>query len=141
QSLRMTRLVEDLLLLARLDEGQKILVERVDLTQLALEGLADVRGAGTGHHWAIEVPEEPVTVTADSGRLHQVVANILSNAHIHTPQGTTITVSVAEEGDAGVLRVHDNGPGIDPVLAENLFSRFVRGDASRARQTGGTGLG
>ncbi len=141
QSLRMTRLVEDLLLLARLDEGQELIAELVDLTQLALESLADVRLAGPRHHWAIEVPEEPVMVTADAGRLHQVIANVLSNAHTHTPEGTTITVSVVAEGDAGILRVHDDGPGIDPALVENLFSRFVRGDASRARQTGGTGLG
>ncbi len=141
QSLRMTRLVEDLLLLARLDEGRELVYDAVDLTQLALEGLEDVRLSGPEHHWTIEVPEEPVNVIGDTGRLHQVVANLLSNAHTHTPAGTTISLSVAAEEDAGILRVRDDGPGIDPALLERLFSRFSRGDVSRARQTGGTGLG
>ncbi len=141
QSLRMTRLVEDLLLLARLDEGQELVYGTVDLGRLALEALADARPTGPAHHWIIEVPDEPVAVRGDAGRLHQVAANLLANARTHTPEGTTITVSVSEEADAGILRVHDDGPGIDPALREELFSRFARGDASRARRTGGTGLG
>ncbi|WP_431790930.1 sensor histidine kinase [Microbacterium paraoxydans] len=141
QSLRMTRLVEDLLLLARLDEGRELVYGTVDLTQLALEGLSDARPTAADHHWNIEVPDEPVTVVGDAGRLHQVVANLLANARTHTPAGTTVTLSVAREGDEGVLRVHDDGPGIDPALRDELFARFARGDSSRARQTGGTGLG
>ena len=141
QSLRMTRLVEDLLLLARLDEGQELAYGTVDLVQLALESLADAQPTGPGHHWSIEVPEEPVIIVGDAGRLHQVAANLLANARTHTPDGTTITLRVSQEGDAGVLTVHDDGPGIAPALQEELFSRFARGDASRARQTGGTGLG
>jgi len=141
QSLRMTRLVEDLLLLARLDEGRELVYGTVDLTQLALEGLSDARPTAADHHWSIEVPDEPVTVVGDAGRMHQVVANLLANARTHTPAGTTITLSVAREGDEAVLRVHDDGPGIDPAIREELFARFARGDSSRARQTGGTGLG
>lgn len=141
QSLRMTRLVEDLLLLARLDEGQELVYGTVDLTQLALEGLSDARPTAADHHWSIEVPEEPVVVVGDAGRMHQVVANLLANARTHTPAGTTITLSVAREGDDAVLRVHDDGPGIDPAIRDELFARFARGDSSRARQTGGTGLG
>lgn len=141
QSLRMTRLVEDLLLLARLDEGRELVYGTVDLTQLALEGLSDARPTAADHHWNIEVPDEPVTVVGDAGRLHQVVANLLANARTHTPAGTTVTLSVAREGDEAVLRVHDDGPGIDPALRDELFARFARGDSSRARQTGGTGLG
>ncbi|GAB3634130.1 HAMP domain-containing sensor histidine kinase [Microbacterium shaanxiense] len=141
QSLRMTRLVEDLLLLARLDEGQELVHGTVDLTQLALEGLADARPTAPGHHWIIEVPEEPVVMLGDAGRLHQVVANLLANARTHTPEGTTITLSVAREGEDAVIRVHDDGPGIDPQVRDELFARFARGDSSRARQTGGTGLG
>lgn len=141
QSLRMTRLVEDLLLLARLDEGRELVYGTVDLTQLALEGLSDARPTALDHHWIIEVPDEPVTVVGDAGRMHQVVANLLANARTHTPAGTTITLSVAREGEDAVLRVHDDGPGIDPAIRDELFARFARGDSSRARQTGGTGLG
>lgn len=141
QSLRMTQLVEDLLLLARLDEGRELVYGTVDLGQLALEALTDAQPTGPEHDWVIEVPEEPVPVLGDAGRLHQVAANLLANARTHTPAGTTITVSVSEEADAGVLRVHDDGPGIEPALQGELFSRFARGDASRTRQSGGTGLG
>ena len=141
QSLRMTRLVEDLLLLARLDEGRELVYGTVDLAQLALEGLSDARPTAVDHHWSIEVPDEPVTIVGDAGRMHQVVANLLANARTHTPAGTTITLSVAREGEDAVLRVHDDGPGIDPAIRDELFARFARGDSSRARQTGGTGLG
>lgn len=141
QSLRMTRLVEDLLLLARLDEGRELVYGTVDLTQLALEGLSDARPTAVDHHWNIDVPDEPVTIVGDAGRMHQVVANLLANARTHTPAGTTVTLSVAQEGEEAVLRVHDDGPGIDPAIRDELFARFARGDSSRARQTGGTGLG
>jgi len=141
QSLRMTRLVEDLLLLARLDEGQELVHGTVDLTQLALEGLSDARPTAPEHIWNIDVPAEPVLMLGDAGRLHQVVANLLANARTHTPAGTAITLSVAREGDEAVIRVRDDGPGIDPAVREELFARFARGDSSRARQTGGTGLG
>lgn len=141
QSLRMTRLVEDLLLLARLDEGRELVYGSVDLTQLALESLSDARPTAADHHWAIEVPDEPVVIIGDAGRMHQVVTNLLANARTHTPAGTTITLRVSEEDGAAVLRVHDDGPGIDPALRDELFARFARGDSSRARQTGGTGLG
>lgn len=141
QSLRMTRLVEDLLLLARLDEGRELVYGTVDLAQLALEGLSDARPTAPDHRWNIDVPDEPVVVVGDTGRLHQVVTNLLANARTHTPAGTEITLSVTREGDEAVLRVHDDGPGIDPAVREELFARFARGDSSRARQTGGTGLG
>ena len=141
QSLRMTRLVEDLLLLARLDEGRELVYGTVDLAQLALEGLSDARPTAADHRWSIEVPDEPIVVLGDAGRMHQVVANLLANARTHTPAGTEITLSVSREGDDAVLRVHDDGPGIDPSVREELFARFARADTSRARQTGGTGLG
>jgi two-component system OmpR family sensor kinase len=141
QSLRMTRLVEDLLLLARLDEGRELVYGTVDLTQLALESVSDARPTAPDHRWDIDVPDEPVVVVGDSGRLHQVVTNLLANARTHTPAGTGITLSVSRSGDEAVLSVHDDGPGIDPAVRDELFSRFARGDSSRARQTGGTGLG
>lgn len=141
QSLRMTTLVEDLLLLARLDEGQELVYGTVDLTRLAVEAVGDARAAGPDHEWVLEVGDEPVQIAGDTGRLHQVVANLLANARTHTPEKTTVTVTVARDGDSAVLRVHDDGPGIDPSLRDELFERFSRADRSRARQTGGTGLG
>ncbi|UJP11632.1 HAMP domain-containing histidine kinase [Microbacterium sp. KUDC0406] len=141
QSLRMTRLVEDLLLLARLDEGRELSHAPVDLTMLAVEELTDARPTATDHIWGLDVPEEPIMVDGDAGRLHQVVANLLANARTHTPAGTTITLSLTATADGAELRVHDDGPGIDPEVRDELFARFARGDVSRARQTGGTGLG
>ena len=141
QSLRMTSLVEDLLLLARLDEGRELVHGTVDLTQLAVEGLADARPTAPDHDWQLDVPADPIVVLGDNGRLHQVVANLLANARTHTPTGTTITLSVTTSAQGAELRVHDDGPGIDPQVRDELFARFARGDASRARQTGGTGLG
>ncbi|CAN7329726.1 HAMP domain-containing sensor histidine kinase [Microbacterium sp. LjRoot45] len=140
-SLRMTTLVEDLLLLARLDEGKELVYGAVDLTRIAIEAASDAQVAGADHEWVVEVGEEPVVVAGDGARLHQVVANLLTNARVHTPAGTRVTASVAlDEGEA-VLRIHDDGPGIDPAVADELFERFARADSSRARQTGGTGLG
>ncbi|WP_425562764.1 sensor histidine kinase [Microbacterium soli] len=141
QSLRMTRLVEDLLLLARLDEGRELLRSEVDLTQLAVEALTDAQPTAPEHVWELDVPGDPVLLSGDAGRLHQVLANLLANARTHTPTGTTITLSLAVEGGDAVLRVHDDGPGIDPDVRDEMFARFARGDASRARRTGGTGLG
>ena len=141
QSLRMTSLVEDLLLLARLDEGQELVYGTVDLTRLAIDAVSDVTPTGPDHEWVLEVGDEPVLIAGDTGRLHQVAANLLANARTHTPAGTTVTVSVSRNGTEAILRVHDDGPGIDPSLTDELFERFSRADRSRARQTGGTGLG
>ena len=141
QSLRMTSLVEDLLLLARLDEGQELVYGTVDLTRLAIDAVGDARPTGPDHHWVLDVGDEPVLVAGDGARLYQVAANLLANARTHTPPGTDVTVSVGRDGGEAVLRVHDDGPGIDPAIAGELFERFSRADRSRARQTGGTGLG
>ncbi|SBS70087.1 cell wall metabolism sensor histidine kinase WalK [uncultured Microbacterium sp.] len=141
QSLRMTALVEDLLLLARLDEGKELVYGAVDLTRLAVESVTDARAAGPDHAWALEVDDAPVVVAGDASRLHQVSANLLANARVHTPPGTHVTMSVTVEEGSAVLRVQDDGPGIDPAIAGGLFERFARADVSRARQTGGTGLG
>ncbi|MGP3536295.1 sensor histidine kinase [Microbacterium sp. RD1] len=141
QSLRMTALVEDLLLLARLEEGTELVYGSVDLTQLVIEAVGDARPAGLEHRWVLDVDDDPVVLAGDASRLQQVIANLLANARTHTPGGTTVTVSVRRDGDEAELRVHDDGPGVDPAIAEELFERFSRGDASRARRTGGTGLG
>lgn len=136
ESARMTALVEDLLLLARLDAGRPLERERVDLTLLLLEAVSDARVLAPDHHWRLDLPEDSVEVLGDAQRLHQVVTNLLSNARTHTPAGTTVTVSARPDG----FSVHDDGPGFAPDLAEHAFERFVRGDASRQR-SGGAGLG
>lgn len=141
QSLRMTGIVEDLLLLARLDEGQELVYGTSDLSRLVVEAVGDAQVASPDHVWSIEVDDEPVLIAGDTARLHQVVANLLANARTHTPAGTHVTASVVREGSDAVVRVHDDGPGIDPALQAELFERFSRGDTSRARQTGGSGLG
>lgn len=140
-SLRMTTLVEDLLLLARLDEGKELVYGAVDLTRVVVDAVADARAAGPDHEWVIDAPAEPVVVAGDATRLHQVVANLLTNARVHTPEGVRVTTSVAVSDGFARLRVADDGPGIDPAVAGELFERFSRADSSRARQTGGTGLG
>jgi two-component system OmpR family sensor kinase len=140
-SLRMTTLVEDLLLLARLDEGKELVYGAVDLTRIVVDAAADAQVAGPDHEWHIDVGEEPIIVAGDGTRLHQVIANLLTNARVHTPRGTRVTASLVLEDAEAVVRVHDDGPGIDPAVAGELFERFARADTSRARQTGGTGLG
>lgn len=161
EATRMTGLVEDLLLLARLDEGRALEREPVDLSRLVIDAVSDAHAAGGDHRWSIDLPEEPVIVTGDEPRLHQVIVNLLANARVHTPEGTTVTVSLTTEGagsvgSAGgvgsvgsvgsvgaraVLSVADDGPGIAPELLPTLFERFARGDSSRSRDTGSTGLG
>ncbi len=140
-SLRMTTLVEDLLLLARLDEGKELVYGAVDLSRVVVDAVTDAQVAGPDHEWIIDAPEDAVVVAGDATRLHQVVANLLTNARVHTPAGTHVTASVAVEDGHAIVRVADDGPGIDPAVADEIFERFSRADASRARQTGGTGLG
>ena len=141
QSLRMTSLVEDLLLLARLEEGRELTLSTVDLSRLAIEGVEDARPTAPDHEWSIDVPAEPVEIIGDTGRLQQVVANLIANARTHTPAGTRIAIAVSEDPSEAVLRVRDDGGGIDPAVRDELFSRFARGDRSRNRATGGSGLG
>ena len=141
ESLRMTSLVDDLLLLARLDSRNPLSAEPVDLTLLALDAVADARVAGPGHRWQLDLPDEPVVVTGDRAGLHQVLGNLLANARTHTPAGTTVVAGLRTEGDEVVLTVTDDGPGIDPDLQPEVFNRFVRGDSSRSRAVGSTGLG
>ncbi|WP_405730239.1 HAMP domain-containing histidine kinase [Streptomyces sp. NBC_00028] len=145
ESARMTGLVEDLLLLARLDEGRPLHSAEVDVAALVAEAVWDARAAGDSHDWQLELRLDAAPlVTGDEARLHQVVANLLANARVHTPPGTRV-VAVVETGAAHCLvRVHDNGPGIPPALLPTVFERFTRADASRARanpKSGGSGLG
>jgi two-component system, OmpR family, sensor kinase len=138
---RMTVLVEDLLLLARLDAGRPLAHDPVDLSMLVVDAVSDAHAAGPRHLWQLDLPEEPVTVIGDGARLHQVLANLLANARTHTPEGSTVTVGVSSTADAAELRVIDNGPGIQAELQPHIFERFARGDSSRSRAAGSTGLG
>ena len=141
ESARMTGLVEDLLLLARLDEGRPLESAEVDLAAVVAEAVWDARAAGGGHDWqlALSLDDTPALVAGDEARLHQVVANLLANARMHTPVGTTVVAEVAVTGERCVVRVRDNGPGIPPELLPRVFERFTRADTSRSRAPGGEG--
>jgi len=141
EAARMTTLVDDLLLLARLDSGRPLVREPVDLTALVVDAVSDARVAGPDHRWTLRLPEEAVTVTGDAARLHQVVANLLTNARTHTPAGTSVTAALDTVDGEAVVSIVDNGPGIAPDLMPQVFERFARGDTSRARGAGSTGLG
>ena len=158
ESVRMTALVEDLLLLARLDAGRELRREEVDLVGLLVDTVADARAAGPDHDWQLDLavleppadatPQEaedflpePPLVIGDEARLRQVIVNLLANARVHTPAGSHVTTTLAREGDTLIVRIHDDGPGIAPDVRDRLFERFARGDSSRERRTGSTGLG
>ncbi|MEG8105882.1 two-component sensor histidine kinase [Actinomyces oris] len=158
ESVRMTALVEDLLLLARLDAGRELRREEVDLVGLLVDTVADARAAGPDHDWQLDLAvleppadataeeaedflPEPPLVIGDEARLRQVIVNLLANAWVHTPAGSHVTTTLAREGGTLIVRIHDDGPGIAPDVRERLFERFARGDSSRERRTGSTGLG
>jgi len=135
ESERMASLVDDLLLLARLDAGRGLERQPVDLTRLAMEVVEDARLLAPDHHWVLDVGDEPVEVVGDERTLRQVVANLVSNARLHTPSGTTVRVSVRP----GEFSVVDDGPGFDDV--DHALERFSRGDPSRTTASASTGLG
>ncbi|WP_226533639.1 sensor histidine kinase [Microbacterium paraoxydans] len=141
ESERMSSLVDDLLLLARLDAGQALRRDPVSLTLLAIDATSDAHAADDSHEWRLDVSEEQVEVTGDENRIRQVIANLLRNARTHTPPGTVVTTLLTADGAEAVLEVSDNGPGIDPSVQHRLFERFARGDHSRNRDAGSTGLG
>ena len=173
ESSRMGVLVDDLLLLARLDAGRPLECEPVDLSRLVIETTSDARVARGDHRWRLDLPDEPVLVEGDEHRLHQVMANLLSNAGKHTPAGSTVSVALAPgNASPGVpapgssaagaspdgvsdgasvqrgvvppeprveLSITDDGPGIALELLPELFERFTRGEAGRARDAGAAG--
>ena len=200
ESLRMTRLVEDLLLLARLDAGRELRREEVDLVGILLDAVSDAHAAGPDHVWDLSLAvldppaglsedeledfePEPPLVQGDEARLRQVLVNLLANARVHTPAGSHVSVTLtrspaasiegtdtprrlpdgsgaveshearssAQPGGADsqpargaeelVITIADDGPGIAPEMRDRMFERFARGDASRERRTGSTGLG
>jgi two-component system OmpR family sensor kinase len=162
ESERMSVLVDDLLLLARLDAGRPLERAPVDLSRLAIDVTSDARAARREHHWRLDLPSDPILVRGDEHRLHQVLANLMSNAGKHTPAGSTVSVALraqaAPEVDAPVppdggrvergirpaaprveLSITDDGPGIPPELLPDLFERFTRADTSRARDLDAAG--
>jgi two-component system sensor histidine kinase TrcS len=143
---RMSSLVSDLLLLARLDEGQDLDTVEMDIAELVVDAVNDAAVSAPTHQWSTEVPDPAVWVRGDRARLHQTLANVLSNARVHTPEGTTVRTTVATgRADDGVayveVTVTDDGPGINQDLLPHLFERFVRADKSRSREAGSFGLG
>ena len=140
EATRMSSLVDDLLLLARLDERPPLALERVDLGALAEEAVAAARVVEPARPIAFDPPGE-VFVEADPLRLRQVIDNLLANVRVHTPPETACTVSIEREATDAMLTVRDEGPGLEPELAARVFERFVRADGSRSRDAGGSGLG
>ncbi|MGW4561692.1 sensor histidine kinase [Streptomyces sp. NPDC004561] len=141
ESSRMGLMVDDLLLLARLDAGRPLERRPVDLTRLVLDSVTDARAAGPEHRWTLDLPEDPVTVTGDAHRLHQVVANLLANARLHTPPGTKVTVTLESADGTALLRVHDDGPGVPEDVRPGVFERFTRAEHRRRPDASATGAG
>jgi two-component system OmpR family sensor kinase len=166
ESARMSVLVDDLLLLARLDAGRPLERGPVDLSRLAIDVTSDARAARRDHHWRLDLPSDPILVRGDEHRLHQVLANLMSNAGKHTPPGSTVSVALRVDAAPGTglgpearsvpddetvergvrpaaprveLSITDDGPGIPPGLLPELFERFTRADTSRARDLDAAG--
>lgn len=150
ESVRMGRLVEDLLMLARLDENRPGESQRVDLLELAQDAADDAEASAPDREVRVvgleDGPALPAPVFGDEARLRQVLANLVTNAIRYTPAGSPIELAVGVQpgidgGFVSVLKVVDHGPGIEGEEAEKVFQRFYRADTSRTRETGGTGLG
>jgi two-component system OmpR family sensor kinase len=139
ESARMTLLVEDLLLLARLDEGRPLERERVELADVVREAVETARTVEPDR--VIELEAEQAVALGDRYRLRQMVDNLLGNARAHTPPDATVSVSVATLNGNALVSVQDSGPGMTAEEHERVFERFYRADPSRARASGGVGLG
>jgi two-component system OmpR family sensor kinase len=140
EATRMGVLVDDLLLLAQLDEDRPLERVAVDLSRVAADAVSDARAAMPER--AVELAASgPAVTLGDRDRLLQVVANLLANARVHTPAGTPVRVAVYSTEAAAVLEVSDRGPGLTPEAARRAFERFYRADSSRSRDRGGSGLG
>jgi len=143
ESERMSALVQDLLLLARLDSEPTLELRPTDLTEMVLNAVDDARAADQEHLWALDLPNEEVIANVDPHRMHQVIVNLLANARTHTPAGTHVEASLRTLDGWAVVAVTDDGPGVPAEIQDSVFERFTRADASRARQSNGssTGLG
>jgi len=142
ESKRMGSLVEDLLLLARLDQAREMEAKPVDLEEVVESAVASARAAGADHPVTFSPSKEELFALGDEARIHQVVANLLANARAHTPAGTKIDVAIARAADGIRVSVADNGPGLSEEDQKKIFERFYRADPSRVRVDGeGSGLG
>jgi two-component system OmpR family sensor kinase len=142
ESVRMSSLVEDLLLLARLDQSRELVKEPVDLNTLITEAVASARAAGPNHPIEIKLEASEIFVLGDSQRIHQVIANLLANARAHTPNGTQISITAMQGVSETTIAVSDNGPGLSKADQDRIFERFYRADPSRVRNSSeGSGLG
>jgi len=142
ESVRMSSLVEDLLLLARLDQSRELAKEPVDLNTLITEAVASARAAGPNHPIEIKLEASEIFVLGDSQRIHQVIANLLANARAHTPNGTQISITAMQGVSETTIAVSDKGPGLSKADQNRIFERFYRADPSRVRNSGeGSGLG
>jgi len=137
---RMGGLVDDLLSLASLDNGQPLRHDVVDLTPIMSDAASDLRATDPSRPVTVDAPR-PVLVVGDENRLRQVAANLAANARRHTPPGTAVVLRTRSDGPMGVLEVADAGPGLPPEAAAHVFDRFYRVDKARSRAAGGTGLG
>jgi two-component system OmpR family sensor kinase len=139
ESARMSLLVDDLLLLARLDEGRPLEREQVRLSEVVCEAVETARAMEPERR--IDMDARPVDVLGDRQRLRQVVDNLLNNTRAHTPPDAPVHVSVERRNGNAIVRVADAGPGLTSDQRERVFERFYRADPSRARTRGGAGLG
>ena len=140
EAVRMSVLVNDLLQLARLDQGRPLERAPVDLAALARDAVRDAGAVDPARRIACDAPEQTM-VLGDEDRLRQVLANLVANAVVHTPEGTPVEVRVGPTGTNAVVEVVDHGPGMAPEVASRVFERFYRADPSRSRHRGGSGLG
>ena len=136
----MGRLVDDLLLLAKFDQDRPLDLQPVDLASIAAQAAGGARAIQPGRPLTV-LAAEPVIVSADAGRLRQVIDNLVGNALQHTPTGTPVTVTVTAGAGRGQVSVADTGPGLSAAQAARVFDRFYRTDRARSRASGGTGLG
>ena len=142
ESIRMGSLVEDLLLLARLDQAREMENLPVDIAQVTKDAVASAQVAGPEHPISLIGDADELYTLGDQHRIHQVIANLLANARTHTPVGTPITVSIAQSSDGVRIGVTDAGPGLSDEDQKRIFERFYRADSSRVRIDGeGSGLG
>ena len=142
ESIRMGSLVEDLLLLARLDQAREMEHLPVDIAKVTRDAVASAQVAGPSHPITLSGDVDELYTLGDQHRIHQVVANLLANARTHTPEGTAIAVSIAQSEDGLRIAVGDNGPGLSEEDQKRIFERFYRADSSRVRNDGeGSGLG
>ncbi|WP_166404662.1 sensor histidine kinase [Labedella endophytica] len=138
---RMSRLVDDLLLLAKLDADPEVVREEVELSRVVLETVSDARFAYPDHVWRMAMPDEAVVVSGDEGWIRQMLLNLVANAGHHTPEGTSVLISIVEADAAVEVLVEDDGPGIPADALPTLFDRFTQAGTTDTRERTTVGLG